>query len=195
MRSRLSTWVTAWLLLGASGCAVTRDPRRQLLETTSANAIYKLPPDALLDATRQLLAEQHYELLPSVDPLYVHTTWRIEGNLDSGASWSKVFVQVHPTSDGRAVVRAYRMTYTTNGRAMAHPSFGAGDRDSKLAQAPTGSYVLGEPLSPTRPIVRRAPDFEWEVLERVEPRFAAFLQTRAQHYLALGKDPSEPTEE
>ncbi|WP_426744748.1 hypothetical protein VZQ01_24190 [Myxococcus faecalis] len=82
-----------------------------------------------------------------------------------------------------------------DGLARSQPSLGAGDRDSKLAQAPTGTYVLGEPLSPSKPVVRRAPDFEWEVLERVEPRFAAFLETRAQHYLALGRDPSEPTEE
>ncbi len=196
MRSRLSTWVTAGLLLGACGCAVTPETRQQLVETTSGNAVYKLPPDALVTTARRLLVEQKYELLPSSDPLYVHTTWRIRGNTDLGANWSRVFVQVHPLSDGRSVVRAYRMDYTTNGRAPSHPSMGAGNRDAKLGEGAAAASVAGEPLSPTRPVVRRAMDIEWDVLSRVEPRLAAHLEARAESYLATGrKDPSEPTEE
>ncbi|NTX02964.1 hypothetical protein [Myxococcus sp. CA040A] len=196
MRSRLSTWVTVGLLWGACGCAVTPETRQQLVETTSGNAVYNLSADALLTTTRRLLAEQKYELLPSSDPLYIHTTWRIRGNTDMGASWSRIFVQVHPLSDGRAVVRAYRMAYTTNGRAPMHPTLGAGTRDSKLGDGAATAYVQGEPMSPAKPIVRRASDIEWEVLSRVEPRLAAHLEARAEAYLATGrKDPSAPTEE
>lgn len=196
MRSRLSTWVTVGLLWGACGCAVTPETRQQLVETTSGNAIYNLSSDTLLATTRRLLVEQEFELLPTADPLYIHTTWRIQGNTDLGASWSRIFVQVHPLSDGRAVLRAYRMAYTTNGRAPEHPSLGAGTRDSKLGDGAAAASVQGEPLSPTKPVVTRAGDIEWEVLSRVEPKLAAHLAARAEAYLASGKkDPSEPTEE
>ncbi|MFP2962475.1 hypothetical protein ACLEPN_33050 [Myxococcus sp. 1LA] len=196
MRSHFSKWVMVGLLLGACGCAVVPETRQQLVETTSGNAIYKLPPDTLLATARILLTEQKYELLPTADPLYIHTTWRIRGNTDLGANWSRVFVQVHPLSDGRAMVRAYRMDYTTNGRASSHPSMGAGNRDAKNGEGAAAASVAGEPLSPTRPTVRRALDIEWEVLSRVEPRLAAHLEARAEAYLATGKkDPSEPTEE
>lgn len=180
----LSCVAAAGLLLGAAGCALTPDPQKDLLEGASSHAVYRLPPEQLLTTARQLLTEQGYELLPSSDPLYVHTTWRISGNLEVGASWSRLLINAHRLSDGRTMVRAYRMSYITNGRAASHPGMNADSKDNKNSEGGGGGrYVAGEPLSPTKPTLRRAADFEWDLLSRVEPRFAAHLQQRAEGYL------------
>jgi hypothetical protein len=194
MSRRFAYMLVVGLLLGATGCALTRDPRQNLLEGTTSQAVYRLPPESLLTTTRELLVEQGYELLPSADPLYVHTTWKIKGNVDIGASWSRLLVQAHRLSDGRTMVRAYRMVYTTNGRAPSHPGAFAGQREGKegtkgggSSESQVGRYVLGEPMSPTKPTLLRATDFEWALLNRVEPKFAAHLQSRVDAYLAEGK--------
>lgn len=197
MKGRLSSVLAAGLLLGAVGCAITPDPRQSLLEGTTTRAVYKLPPESLLATTRELLVEQGYELLPSADPHYVHTTWRIQGNVDIGASWSRILVQAQPLENGRTRVLAYRMAYTTNGRAAAHPGYFAGQKQSKedrgsggAASGQAGTFVLGEPLSPTKPTLLRATDFEWALLSRVEPKFAAHLKTRVDAYLTERQQPS-----
>ncbi|WP_164017569.1 hypothetical protein [Pyxidicoccus trucidator] len=200
---RLALLAAFGLLLGTTGCAFTPDPQKDLLEGTSSHAIYKLPPETLLTMARGLLVEQGYELLPTSDPLYVKTTWRIAGNVDIGASWSRVMVQAIRLDDGRTVVRAYRMNYTTNGRAASHPGSFAGQKESKDAGSAgggsaggttgggqVGRYVMGEPMSPTKPTVYRANDFEWALLGRVDPKLATHLQSRVNAYLAEGKHPA-----
>ncbi|NMO16320.1 hypothetical protein HPC49_29140 [Pyxidicoccus fallax] len=193
MRRRFAFLVAAGLLLGATGCAVTKDPRQNLLEGTTSQAVYKLPPESLLATARELLVEEGYELLPSSDPLYLHTTWRIRGNVDVGASWSRILVQAHRLDNGRTMIRAYRMAYTTNGRAPSHPGSFAGQREAKEnkggggGSSQAGVYVLGEPLSPTKPTLLRATDFEWALLSRVEPQFAAHLKSRVDAYLTEQK--------
>jgi hypothetical protein len=180
----LSCVAAAGLLLGAAGCSLTPDPRKNLLESTSSHAVYRLPPESLLNTTRELLTEQGYELLPTADPMYVHTTWKIDGNLEVGAAWSRILVNAHRLSDGRTLVRAYRMSYTTNGRAASHPSLSGGSKDNKNSESGMGGrYVAGEPMSPTKPTLQRAADFEWALLARVEPRFAAHLKQRVDAYL------------
>ncbi|HZI13701.1 MAG TPA: hypothetical protein VE153_25210 [Myxococcus sp.] len=192
----LSCVAAAGLLLGAAGCSLTPDPRKNLLEGTSSHAVYRLPPESLLTTARELLTEQGYELLPSSDPLYVHTTWKIDGNLDVGAAWSRILVNAHRLSDGRTMVRAYRMAYTTNGRAASHPSLSGGSKDNKNSESGMGGrYVAGEPLSPTKPTLRRAADFEWALLSRVEPRFAAHLKQRVDAYLTDSKAGATAEEE
>ncbi|MCP3099824.1 hypothetical protein LZ198_13195 [Myxococcus sp. K15C18031901] len=198
MTSRLAIRATAGLcLLGALGCATTKDPRQQLLEGTSTNAVYKLEPAKLADTVRHLLTEQQYELLPTSDPLYIKTTWRIDGALDMGGSWSRMLVQLVPLGDGRTAVRAYRMGYTTTGMAPSHPGLAANQKDTgKSEGGVTGSYVSGEPMSPAKPSVIRAADFEWTLLNRADPRLGAHLEARADDYIAHGDlDPSAPTEE
>ncbi|MBZ4421668.1 hypothetical protein [Myxococcus sp. RHSTA-1-4] len=196
MNRRFASLLAAGLLLGAVGCAVTPDPRQSLLEGTTSQAVYKLPPESLLTTARELLVEQGYELLPTADPLYLHTTWKIKGNVDIGASWSRILVQAHRLDNGRTMVRAYRMAYTTNGRAASHPGSFAGQREAKEdkgsgggASGQAGTYVLGEPLSPTKPTLLRATDIEWAILSRVEPKFAAHLKARADAYLAERQQP------
>ncbi len=185
---RILSCVAAALLLGASGCALTQDPQKELLEGVSSHAVYRLPPESLLNTARGLLTEQGYELLPTADPMYVHTTWKIDGNLDVGAAWSRILINAHQLSDGRTMVRAYRMSYTTNGRAASHPSLSGGSKENKNSESGMGGRsVAGEPLSPTKPTLRRAADFEWALLSRVEPRFAAHLKQRVDTYLIESK--------
>ncbi|MFP2909433.1 hypothetical protein ACLESD_31200 [Pyxidicoccus sp. 3LFB2] len=198
---RLALLAACGLLLGTTGCALTPDPRKNLLEGTSGHAVYKLPPESLLTLSRELLVEQGYELLPTADPLYVHTTWRVNGNIDVGASWSRVLVQAHTLSDGRTMVRAYRLAYTTNGRAASHPGAFAGKNQSKSGkdsgEGQVGRYVLGEPMSAAKPQLQRATDFEWALLSRVDPQLSAHLQNRVDAYLAAGHAPvvtEEPAE-
>lgn len=198
MTRRFADMAVVGLLLGALGCAVTPDPRQDLLEGTTSQAVYKLPPESLLATVKELLEEQGYALQPSTDPLYVHTTWRIKGNVDIGASWSRMLVQVHRLESGRSMVRAYRMTYTTNGRAASHPGSFAGTREGKEdkgsgggASGQAGSYVMGEAMSPTKPTLLRATDFEWALLSRVEPKFAATLQAKVDAYLTERQQPDE----
>lgn len=191
----LSCAVAAGLLLGAAGCSLTPDPKKNLLETTSSHAVYRLPPESLLTTARELLDEQGYELLPSSDPMYVHTTWKIDGALEVGARWSRILINAHRLNDGRTIVRAYRMNYMTNGRAASHPSLNGASKDGKNSDSGmAGRSVAGEPLSPTKPTLQRATDFEWALLSRVEPRFAAYLQTRVDSYLTQPQDASAPQE-
>ncbi|MCP3139650.1 hypothetical protein [Pyxidicoccus xibeiensis] len=195
MSGRFAYMLVVGLLLGATGCALTPDPRQNLLEGTTSHALYRLPPESLRATATALLDEQGYELLPTSDPNYLHTTWKIHGNVDVGASWSRLLVQVTPLADGRSMVRAYRMSYTTNGRAASHPGSFAGSKEGKSggsdgsgSSSGTGRYVLGEPMSPTKPTLSRATDFEWAILGRVEPKFAAHLQSRVDAYLAERKE-------
>jgi len=198
---RLALLAVVGLFLGAPGCALKQAPRGNLLEGISGHAVYKLPPETLLTMARGLLVEQGYELLPTVDPLYVKTTWRIAGNLDIGANWSRILVQAVRLGDGRTVVRAYRMNYTTNGRAASHPGSFAGQKETKYASSAggggsgssgagqVGQYVLGEPLSPTKPALSRATEFEWALLNRVDPKLAAHLENQVDAYLAERPQP------
>ncbi|WP_163994336.1 hypothetical protein [Pyxidicoccus caerfyrddinensis] len=208
MKRRLVLLVAVGLVLGASGCATTRDPRQELLEGTGSHAVYKLPPEALLTASREILSERGYRLLPSSDPLYVHTSWKIEGSIEIGASWSRMLVQAVRLENGRTMVRAYRMAYTTNGLAPSHPGSFAGTREGKEggsegggsksnagSSGQAGSYVMGEPMSPTKPHLYRAGDFEWALLARVSPEMASYLERRVDAYLAERQHPSMREEE
>ncbi len=203
---RLALLAVVGLLFAAPGCAIKQDPRTSLLEGTSSHAVYKLPPETLASTLRSVLVEQGYELLPTRDPLYVKTTWKIDGSLDMGARWARVLVQLHKLDNGRTTVRAYRMIYMTNGRAASHPGSFAGQKESKDAgsagggsaggaggAAQSGSYVLGEPLSPTKPNLVRAADIEWALLGRVSPQMAGFLEKRVDTYLQEGKQPAAST--
>lgn len=207
MKRRFALLAAVGLLLGAAGCATTRDPRKEMLEGTSGHAVYKLPPESLMATAREMLTEQGYRLLPTSDPLYLHTSWKISGTIEIGASWSRVLMQAVQLPNGRSMIRAYRMTYTTNGLAPSHPGSFAGQREGKESgsegggtksgagsSGQSGSYVLGEPMSPTKPNLVRASDLEWALLRRVSPRMATFLEHRVDAYLAEHKLPPEVEE-
>ena len=63
MRGWLALGVGTLLAVG-TGCATTSEERRVLLERTSAEVAYALPPEQVMDAAKAVLEERGYELAP-----------------------------------------------------------------------------------------------------------------------------------
>jgi hypothetical protein len=168
------------LLLGVSGCATAR---QQLLERSASYVAYRLPSEQVLDAAREILKEQGYSLLETRDPLYVRTSWRVkfDESLDIGAVRERQFVMGKQLDDGRFVLNAYRLSYTTIGRTAPHPS-------SPVTNERTGvqPMVKGDPLSYARPVLFRDLELEWQILSRVAPSVARELESQVDQYLATG---------
>lgn len=198
MKKLLVRVLAAGLLWGCVGCATT--PTRQaLLESTAEHVLYRLPPARVMEAARDIVDERGYLLLPSNTPNYLRTQWKIDGNLDVGARWSRYLVQVHPLPDGQVAVRAYAIKYTTIGRTAAHPGFGAGRKEQRGRKgqetgATDGTYVAGDPMSAAKPTVLRASELEWAILERLNPRFAVRTKAQVDQYLSERTPPPEVTE-
>lgn len=165
------------LLLGVTGCATER---QHLLERSAAQVAYRLPSEQLLDASREILKEQGYLILESRDPNYVRTSWRVkfDESLDMGAVRERSFVMVKPLDDGRIVLNAYRLTYTTVGRTEPHPvSFRTNEK--------TGVQMMtkGDAFSNARPVLLRDLELEWQILSRVAPAVAHELESQVDQYL------------
>src|SRR5690349_5894786 len=120
MRCWLAVGMSAFVVLGA-GCATSQDARRTLLERTSAEVVYNLPAKEVMDAARAVLGEQGYVLAPGGGPTSIRTQWKVSGDLDHLARWSKVLVIGQYRADGRVVVRAEEVLWVTGGRAASHP--------------------------------------------------------------------------
>lgn len=189
MRSWLVMGLGTVLLLG-SGCATTqRDERRWLLEHASAEVAYDLPLKEVMNAARTVLDEQGYLLAPGGSPNSFRTQWKIVGDLDTLARWSKVLVICEPRADGRLVLRAQQVTWVTPGRTASHPGMataGAGKRGSDAAT----NYVDGEPYSPAKPVFSRALDLEWAIVQHLDPQFAAEAEQQVDLYMAGNNRPS-----
>ena len=165
------------LLLGVTGCAA---PRQQLLERSAAYVAYSLPSEQVLEAARELLKERGYQIMETRDPNYVRTTWRtkFDDSLDIGALRERHFVVGKELEDGRYVVNAYCLTYTTIGRTAPHPSSFRSDEKTGVQQ-----MVKGDPLSNARPVLARDLDLEWQILSRLSPATARELETQVDEYL------------
>jgi hypothetical protein len=167
-------------LLGVTGCA---SERQRLLERGAAHVTYRLPSEQLLDVARELLKEDGFLILESTDPNYVRTDWRVkfDDTLDIGALKERHLVMSKQLEDGRCVLAAYRMTYTTIGRTEPHPA-------SYMTNDKTGMQrmVRGDPLSYARPVLERDLALEWRVLSRVSPSVAHELEAQADAYLGSG---------
>jgi len=184
MRCWLAMGMSAFLVLGA-GCATPQDARRSLLERTSAEVAYNLPAKEVMDAARAVLNEQGYVLAPGGGPTSIRTQWKVSGDLDNLARWSKVLVIGQYRADGRFVVRAQQVLWVTGGRSASHPGMassvsGGGKRGSDGAT----NYVQGEPYAAGKPVFRRALDLEWAILQHIEPQFAANVEKQVDLYLA-----------
>lgn len=168
------------LLLGVTGCAT---PRKQLIERSAAYVAYSLPSEKVLEAAREVLKERGYLILESKDPNYVRTDWRtkFDDSLDAGALRERHFVVGKEIEDGRYVLTAYRLTYTTIGRTAPHPA-------SYRTNEATGvqRMVKGDPLSNARPALARDLELEWQILSRVSPSIARELETQVDEYLGTG---------
>ena len=167
-------------LLWGTGCATER---QQLLERGAAQVAYRLPPERLLDVARDLLQEDGFQLLESTDPNYVRTGWRskFDETADIGTLRERHLVMSQWLEDGRCVLTAYRVTYTTIGRTEPHPA-------STHVNEQTGEQrmIRGDPMSAVRPVVERDLSLEWRILARVSPATAQALETQVDAYLASG---------
>ena len=165
-------------LLGVTGCA---SERQQLLERSAAAVTYRLPPEQVLTATRELLQEQGYSIMESTDPDYVRPPWRVkfDDTLDVGAVRERQFVMVKRLGDGRFVLNAYRLSYTTIGRTAPHPISVKNDPGGAREQR----MVKGDPLSNARPVLARDLELEWRILSRVSPAVAHELESQVDQYL------------
>ena len=181
MRGWFAMGVSALLALG-TGCATTSE-RRIVLERASAEVAYEQPARIVMDAAREVLDERGYLLAPTRERNALRTQWKVDGDLETTARWSKVLIIGQYREDGRFIVRAQQVTWATGGRTASHPSMagsGAGKRGSDSAT----NHVPGEPYSPAKPVFSRALDLEWEILRRVEPTFASEVEKQVDLYLA-----------
>lgn len=179
------------LAFGATGCAGPQVQRKQLLERTGSYVVYDLPAQTVMDAAEAELSERGYSLLPSTDPLFLHTPWKVRGNFDVFTDWSRVYVEGRKLADGRLVVRAYRMAANVPARTQLLPGFSASARTNPDEQPNTTPTVLlaTEPVLgrySTRPIIRRELELEWAIMERVNPEFAGRVKEQVDVYLAQG---------
>jgi hypothetical protein len=178
IRALLPVVLLSLLLLGVTGCATKR---QQLLERSAAYVAYRLPSEQLLEMARELLKERGYLILESRDPYYVRTSWQVkfDESLDIGAVRERHFVMGKQLGDGRFVLNAYRISYTTIGRTAPHPaSFW---KDEKTGAQP---MIKGDPLSNARPVLVRDLELEWQILSRVAPSVARELESQVDQYLA-----------
>lgn len=180
-RTLLPVVLVGLLFLGITGCATT-PPRQQLLERSAAYVTYSLPPEQVLQVARDILQEEGYAIMESRDPLYVRTTWRtkFDETLDVGAVRERQFILGKELEDGRFVLTAYRVSYTTIGRTAPHPAESKKDDETTSAQR----MVEGDPLSYARPVLVRDLDLEWRILSRVSPSVAQALESQVDQYIA-----------
>ena len=115
----------------------------------------------------------------------MRTSWqvRFDESLDIGAVRERHFVMGKQLDDGRFVLNAYRITYTTIGRTAAHPASFHTDEKTGVQR-----MVKGDPLSYVRPVLVRDLELEWQLLSRVAPSVARELESQVDQYLA--KDPA-----
>ncbi|MFP2928988.1 hypothetical protein ACLESO_28075 [Pyxidicoccus sp. 3LG] len=176
--------------LAVTGCASS--PRKTLLEKTGSYVVYDLPAQQVMDAAEAELGERGYSLLPSTDPLFLHTPWKIRGNFDVFTDWSRAYVEGRKLADGRLVVRAYRMAANVHARTQLLPGFVASvptNPDEQPNTTPTIMLAVEPVLGrySTRPVIRRDLELEWAIMERVNPEFAGRVKEQVDYYIAHGE--------
>lgn len=186
MRHGLALSVSALLVLGA-GCATTgtAKERRTLLERASAEIAYEQPARVVMDAAKAVLSDHGYVLAPGRGTNSMRTQWKIDGDLEMTARWSKVLIVGQYRADGRFIVRAQQVLWVTGGRTASHPGMASSvSGGGKRASDGASNYVPGEPYSPAKPVFSRALNLEWEILQRVEPGFASEVEKQVDIYLS-----------
>jgi hypothetical protein len=177
-------------LVGAlliTGCAGS--PRKTLLERTGSLVVYDLPAQQVMDAAEAELGERGYSLLPSTDPNFLQTPWKVFGNFDVYTAWSRRYVEGHKLPDGRFVVRAYETSANIPARTQLLPGFASSAQVNPDEQPNTTPTVLlaTEPVmgrNSTRAVIRRDLAFEWGIMERLNPEFAGRVKEQVDYYLA-----------
>ena len=175
-RALLPVALVGLLLLGVTGCV---SERQHLIERSAAYVTYRLPAEQVLEVARELLKEQGYLILETRDPLYVRTSWRakFDESLDIGAVRERQLVIGTKLADGRFVLKAYRISYTTIGRTAPHPI------SSKNETTGEQKMTKGDPLSYAEPVLVRDLELEWQIFSRVAPSVARELESQVDQYL------------
>ncbi|WP_246137136.1 MULTISPECIES: hypothetical protein [Myxococcus] len=183
-------WLAAMTSIVAAlcfaGCAA---PQKVLLERTSSLVVYDLPAMEVMKAAEKVIADRGYDLLPSTDPYFLQTPWKVTGSFDIGTRWSRLYVEGHIRADGRFSVRAYEMAATTFGRTQALPGLVHTGYDTvhNTPNATPAALVGTEPEMQTRsarPNIRRLLELEWNILERLNPEFAGRVKEQVDFYVA-----------
>lgn len=186
MRFGLALSVSALLVLGA-GCATTgvAQERRTLLGRASAEIAYEQPARVVMDAAKAVLSDHGYVLAPGGSAHSMRTQWKVDGDLEMTARWSKVLIVGQYRADGRYIVRAEQVMWVTGGRTASHPGMASSvSGGGKRASDGATNYVPGEPYAAAKPVFSRALDLEWEILQRVEPQFSAEVEKQVDLYLS-----------
>ncbi|NMO22908.1 hypothetical protein HPC49_54385 [Pyxidicoccus fallax] len=183
-----------WLLgaavaLALTGCA--SNPKKTLLERTGSYVVYDLPAQQVMDAAEAELGARGYSLLPSTDPLFLHTPWKVRGNHDVFTAWSRRYIEGRVRPDGRLVLRAYKVDANVHARTQLLPGFQSSDGvtpEDEPNTTPTEMLAVEPVLGrySTRPVIRRDLELEWAILERLNPEFAGRVKTQVDVYLAEG---------
>ncbi|AEI62149.1 hypothetical protein [Corallococcus macrosporus] len=173
------------MLLVLTGCT---SQRQTLLERTSSHVVYDMPARQVMKAAEAVLGERGYALLPSTDPLFLITPWKVSGNYDVFTHWSRIYVEGHKRPDGRFTVRAYQMAANMPARTQSMPvpeNTAAVAPEEKQNIMPT-VLLSAEPVlvRSARPDLRRDLELEWAIMERLDPDFAGRVKTQVDIYLA-----------
>ncbi|WP_426749541.1 hypothetical protein [Myxococcus sp. Y35] len=182
---RSHPFAVALTLLALTGCT---SQRQTLLERTSSYVVYDMPARQVMKAAEAVLSERGYALLPSTDPLFLHTPWKIAGNHDVFTHWSRVYVEGRKRPDGRLIVRAYHMAANMPARTQMLPvpektTMVAPEEQQNIMPA---VLLSAEPVlvRSARPDLRRDLELEWAIMERLDPDFAERVKTQVDIYLA-----------
>jgi hypothetical protein len=139
-------------------------------------------------AAEEELSARGYSLLPSTDPYFLQTPWKVSGNFDVYTAWSRRYVEGHKLPDGRFVVRAYETAANMSARTQLLPGFQATVHVTPEEQPNTTPTVLlaTEPVlvRSAHPAIRRDLDFEWAIMARVNPEFAGRVKEQVDYYVA-----------
>lgn len=181
-------WLVA--LVGAlvvTGCA--GNPRKTLLERTSSYVVYDLPAQQVMQAAEEELGARGYALLPSTDPNFLQTPWKVSGNFDVYTAWSRRYVEGHKLPDGRFVVRAYEMAANMPARTQLQLEGIMTSSPTAPEEQPntTPTVLLStEPVlvRSAHPGIRRDLAFEWAIMERLNPEFAGRVKEQVDYYVA-----------
>ncbi|WP_239989417.1 hypothetical protein [Corallococcus macrosporus] len=173
------------MLLVLTGCT---SQRQTLLERTTSYVVYDMPARQVMKAAEAVLSERGYALLPSTDPLFLITPWKVSGNYDVFTHWSRLYVEGYKRPDGRFTVRAYQMAANMPARTQSLPApekTTMSAPEEKQNIMPT-VLLSAEPVlvRSARPDLRRDRELEWAIMERLDPDFAGRVKTQVDIYLA-----------
>lgn len=178
-------FVSILMLLALVGCT---NHRQTLLERTSSYVVYDMPARQVMKAAETILSERGYALLPSTDPMFLITPWKVSGNYDVFTHWSRVYVEGHKRPDGRFTVRAYHMAASMPARTQSLPT----PETTTMTAPEEKQNIMPTVLLSTEPVLvrsarpnlRRDLNLEWAIMEQLDPDFAGRVKTQVDVYLA-----------